>query len=57
MAIYKTDVGVIKCVAVEPHKVQELVELLYGKQEIFVPKIDHRLINVIDLTRKNVIIL
>jgi len=57
MAIYKIDGGVIKCVAVEPHKVQELVELLYGKQEIFVPKIDHRLINVIDLTRKNVVVL
>ena len=57
MAIYSTSDGIIKLLVVEPCKVMELVELLYGDQDIYVPPTEHRLVNVVDLTKKNVVVL
>ena len=57
MAIYNTSEGIIKLLVVEPRKVMELVELLYGDQSIYIPPTEHRLVNVVDLTRKNVVVL
>ena len=57
MAIYNTSDGIIKLLVVEPCKVMELVELLYGDQNIYIPPTEHRLVNVVDLTKKNVVVL